>query len=127
MTLERLQGEYPAIAGQDAFREIPGAAGFVAIQSVMLAARVHIGDWSLDDTKAVGAFGLLRLVRWMREAVCALRGHDMILQLEPGRLCLCCLACGARTKGWIIEVNPAYRRRGRRHDPESPGTQLKAA
>ena len=94
----------------------------------MLAARVHIGDWSLDDTKAVRAFGFLRFgVCWMRQAVCALRGHDMVLQFEPDRLCLGCLACGARTRGWTIDVNPAYRRRGRRYKSESPGTQLKAA
>jgi hypothetical protein len=87
-----------------------------------------MGDWSLNGTTAVRAFGLLRFgVRWMRQAVCALRGHDMVLQFEPDRLSLGCLACGARTTGWTIDVNPAYRRRGRRYEPESPGTHLKAA
>jgi len=50
------------------------------MQSVMLAALVHIGDWSLNGPTAVRAFGFLRFgVRWMRQAVCALRGHDMVL------------------------------------------------
>jgi hypothetical protein len=91
----------------------------------MLAARVHVADW---PPKAVRASGLAGLgVRWMRQALCALRGHDMALVFEPDRLSLGCLGCGARTKGWTIDVNPAYRRPGRRYGPKSPGTQLKAA
>jgi len=94
----------------------------------MFAGRVHFTDWPPQGTTAVRASGLVRLgLRWMREAVCALRGHDMVLLFEPDRLSLGCLACGARTKGWTIDVNPAYRRRGRRYEPQSPGTQLKAA
>jgi hypothetical protein len=46
----------------------------------------------------------------VREAVCGLRGHDMVLHFEPDRLSLECLACGARTQGWALDVNPVYRR-----------------
>ncbi len=55
---------------------------------------------------------LLRLGHsWVREAVCAARGHDMMLHLEPERLSLLCVACGAETPGWRIDVNPRFARR----------------
>jgi hypothetical protein len=99
---------------------------FVAIQSVMLAVGIrHLVDWPPGAIRVSGLVGLC--VRWMREALCTLRGHDMVLVFEPGRLSLACLGCGTRTKGWTIDVNPAYRGRGRRYEPKSPGTQLKAA
>jgi hypothetical protein len=52
-----------------------------------------------------------RIVGRVRQAVCALRGHEMVLRREPGRLSLQCLACGAQTRGWIIDVKAFYRRR----------------
>jgi hypothetical protein len=71
----------------------------------------------------------------------------MVLHFEPERLSLECLTCGARTQGWTLDVNPAYRRprrqivsrtvhrfdksppnmSGRRDDSDSRGEQLTAA
>jgi hypothetical protein len=121
---------------------------FLAFPRVMFAADVREAAWSRRTaTITLRAVALIRLaVCWMRTAVCGLRGHDMVLDFEPERLSLRCLACGARTQGWTIDVKPAYRPRrhinstpvprldgipraapGRRYEPESPGIQLKAA
>ena len=83
----------------------------VAFRSVMFAG-IHTTGWSPQGTTTgVRAIALVRLAAsYMREAVCGLRGHDMVLHFEPERLSLQCLACGARTQGWTIDVNPVYRR-----------------
>jgi hypothetical protein len=85
---------------------------FVAFRPVMFAARSHAASCSLQDaTTATRAITRMRLGVWhLREAVCGRRGHDMVLHFEPERLSLQCLACGARTQGWTIDVNPVYRR-----------------
>jgi hypothetical protein len=115
----------------------------------MLASRIHAAPWS---TQGATAGSRAIALAWLgagrlREAICGLRGHDMVLHFEPERLCLECLACGARTQGWAIEVNPIYRRprqqivnrtvhrfdksppkrSGRRYNSDSPGEQLTAA
>jgi hypothetical protein len=123
---------------------------FVAFRFAMLATGTHAAAWSLQGaTTAVRAIALTRLATsYVRQVVCGLRGHEMVLHFEPDRLSLQCLACGARTQGWTIDVNPAYRlpRRqvsglsvhhlhrgsspnmsGRQHEPESSGEQLTAA
>jgi hypothetical protein len=54
-------------------------------------------------------------VTCVRRTACALRGHDMAFHFEAERLSLRCLACGAGTPGWAIDVKPMYRnRRGNR-------------
>jgi hypothetical protein len=45
----------------------------------------------------------VRLGRLIGEALCALHGHEMLLQLEPGRIRLCCMNCGHRTPGWNFQ------------------------
>lgn len=47
-----------------------------------------------------------------RQALCGLRGHEMVLHFEPARLSLKCVACGAETPGWTIDVRPVFRSRG---------------
>lgn len=49
---------------------------------------------------------VMRIDRWL----CGLRGHDMVLHLEPHRLSLHCLWCGAETCGWTLDVRPPRRR-----------------
>ena len=34
--------------------------------------------------------------------LCATRGHDTLLQIEPHRLSLRCVSCGHQTAGWTI-------------------------
>lgn len=37
----------------------------------------------------------------VREMLCALRGHDLMLHFENGRrVCLRCATCGHETPGW---------------------------
>jgi hypothetical protein len=76
----------------------------------MLAAGSHAVWRSPQDATLIArAIALKRLAfRCVREAVCGLGGHEMVLQFEPNRLSLQCLACAARTQGWAIDVNPAY-------------------
>jgi hypothetical protein len=115
----------------------------------MLAARIHAAPWSTQGATAGSrAIALAWLAAGrLREAICGLRGHDMVLHFEPERLSLECWACGARTQGWAIDVNPIYRRprrqivnrtvhrfdksppkrSGRRYDSDSSGEQLTAA
>jgi hypothetical protein len=114
----------------------------------MLAASIHAARWdALGATAGSRAVALAWLAaRRVREAICGLRRHDMVLHFEPDRLCLQCLACGARTQGWTLDVNPAYRRPRRqvgtqtwrrldktsqqmcrRYESESRGEQLPAA
>jgi hypothetical protein len=50
------------------------------------------------------------------------RGHDMVLHFEAERLSLQCLACGARTQGWTIDINdlPGVPPTNRQPDCPSP-------
>lgn len=42
-----------------------------------------------------------RMHSWVQEALCALRGHDLMLHVERGRrICLRCVTCGHETPGW---------------------------
>jgi hypothetical protein len=69
-------------------------------------------DHARYDRRTIGVIGL---VRWAasrgRQVLCGFRGHEMVRHFEPARLSLRCLACGAETPGWTIDVRPAFRRR----------------
>ena len=52
-----------------------------------------------------------RATSLVRQRLCGLRGHIYVLHSAPGRLSLRCFACGAETRGWDIDVRPAFRRR----------------
>ena len=47
--------------------------------------------------------------RWVfarvRQGWCAMRGHDLMLHLEPCRLSLRCADCGWESPGWTIETS----------------------
>jgi hypothetical protein len=38
----------------------------------------------------------------MREAICSLHGHDLLLHFESQRICLECSSCGHQTPGWQL-------------------------
>ena len=42
---------------------------------------------------------------WFQEALCALHGHDPILQYERNRIFLRCTSCGHETPGWEVAAN----------------------
>ena len=46
----------------------------------------------------------VRLGRLIGEALCAWRhGHEMLLQVEQGRMRLRCMNCGHQTPGWTFK------------------------
>jgi hypothetical protein len=46
----------------------------------------------------------------VRQGICGMHGHLYVLHSEPGRLSLRCYACGAQTRGWVVDLRPACRR-----------------
>ena len=58
-----------------------------------------------------------------RRLLCATRGHDTLLHIEPQRISLRCVTCGHETTGWTIgepalrdgSVVPPRRRREASH------------
>jgi hypothetical protein len=77
----------------------------------------HVGPLGLDEgghgLQIVSVVGLVRrVVSRGRQALCGLRGHEMVRHFEPARLSLRCVACGAETPGWTIDVRPAFRSGG---------------
>jgi hypothetical protein len=51
---------------------------------------------------------------WLRQAFCALSGHQLTLHFAPDRLSLQCLSCGMETPGWRIDVREKFRIQPRR-------------
>ena len=48
---------------------------------------------------------LLRLiVSFVRQRICALRGHNLMMAFAPQRLSLHCAACDFDTPGWELDV-----------------------
>lgn len=59
-----------------------------------------------------------RIWTWIRQAICALQGHDELLQLGHERMSLKCVTCGNESNGWDLnEARPTVTVRGdaRRH------------
>jgi hypothetical protein len=46
---------------------------------------------------------------WIRQAVCGLHGHDLMVHFERRRICLQCAACGHQTPGWRLAVSQPKR------------------
>jgi hypothetical protein len=42
---------------------------------------------------------------WVRQTLCGLHGHAMMLQFESTRLSLQCMSCGRTTPGWSVGDN----------------------
>ena len=83
-------------------------------------------SWDLDVRTPFGVAPLLSQLRAsIRCLLCALFGHDMLRHFEPDRLSLRCPRCGTQTRGWTIDVNPAFRRRTRANATTS--TSINAA
>jgi hypothetical protein len=43
-----------------------------------------------------------RFLGWLQQSLCALHGHDAILQYERTRIFLRCTSCGHETPGWEV-------------------------
>lgn len=46
---------------------------------------------------------LTRFTTRMRQAICALRGHDALLHFDTDRLSLLCTSCGYQSPGWEVK------------------------
>ena len=53
---------------------------------------------------------LVRMRRSVGRFICGLFGHEMLLHFDADRMCLQCFRCSAQSPGWVIDVNPAFRR-----------------
>jgi hypothetical protein len=71
----------------------------------------------VDNAHRADGFGE-RVLGRMRQAMCALHGHDSLLQFEQERMFLKCVSCGYETPGWELNETPptvSVRGDARRH------------
>lgn len=71
----------------------------------------QVGQIASTTSTAAAALGVLNEVSWtvatwVRQAGCALTGHDMIRRFEPRRVSLQCMHCGVETPGWSLHTGP---------------------
>lgn len=69
-----------------------------------------VGRRARNERSIRTAMLLSRILRSVRHAICGLLRHEMLVHFEADRMYLQCLRCGAQTRGWVIDVNPAFRR-----------------
>lgn len=58
-----------------------------------------------DRTRGFAAW----ILAWVQQALCALHGHDAILQYERNRIFLRCTSCGHETPGWEVSSADIHR------------------
>jgi hypothetical protein len=65
-------------------------------------------DWLLHPVMVTGRPTWRRRVidaLWrIRQAICGLHGHQLLMHFDPHRIYLECAACGRQTPGWNIAV-----------------------
>ena len=60
------------------------------------------------DTTFTEPDGLLsKTALQVRQLVCGLHGHDLLMHFEQGRISLLCASCGHETPGWEIKETAA--------------------
>src|SRR5688572_8602469 len=80
----------------------------------------------LNVEKNEGGFGA-RVFDWLRQTLCALHGHDTLLQFEHKRMFLRCVSCGHETHGWELDRSrPTVRLRADAPRKALAGPQLVA-
>jgi hypothetical protein len=47
-----------------------------------------------------------RMLNWLHQMFCGLRGHDTLLRYEEERISLRCVSCGHETPGWELNAVP---------------------
>jgi hypothetical protein len=86
--------------------------GLIAVVEVMTATALRlVGRRAMNERSIRTAMLLSRIRRAARHIICGLFRHEMLVHFESDRMCLQCLRCSAQTPGWVIDVNPALRRR----------------
>lgn len=66
---------------------------------------------------------LQAIARSIREATCALAGHDYLRKFTSNRIFLQCASCGHETPGWEIEVT--NRGKGSLHHAQTTSVRLR--
>jgi hypothetical protein len=64
---------------------------------------------------------------WLQHSVCALHGHDPMLQYERNRIFLRCTSCGHETPGWEVAPNASPRRAAEGRVPRAVPPDLAVA
>jgi hypothetical protein len=60
-------------------------------------------DSGLLDTVRLHTAGISAgAIHWLRQAICGLAGHSMLMHFESTRLSLQCMSCGHTTPGWAL-------------------------
>jgi len=73
-------------------------------------------DHSDTDHVDTGVGTSVGMLGRMRQWLCSLHGHDMLLQFEHDRLFLRCVSCGHESPGWALTgAPPRMRVRGDAH------------
>jgi hypothetical protein len=70
---------------------------------------VSRGAAEVGDQRSRGLFAWFLCS--LQQAVCALHGHDAILQYERSRMFLRCTSCGYESPGWEVAANATLRHR----------------
>jgi hypothetical protein len=47
-----------------------------------------------------------RVMDWLHQTLCGLRGHERLLHFEQERMSLRCASCGHETPGWDLNETP---------------------
>ena len=85
-------------------------------------------DHSDTDHVDTGVGTSVGMLGRMRQWLCSLHGHDMLLQFEHDRLFLRCVSCGHQTPGWELnETPPTVTLRGDARRHRLPRPQLVGA
>jgi hypothetical protein len=61
-----------------------------------IGSRQGVGTTSDTHTDGLGVF------ERVRQMMCGLRGHDMLLHFEHARMALRCVSCGHESPGWEL-------------------------
>jgi hypothetical protein len=69
-------------------------------------------DHLLDIPRLRGVFAAMKgsAIDWLRQTLCGVHGHSMMLRFESTRLSLHCASCGRTTPGWAIQASRQHRR-----------------
>jgi hypothetical protein len=121
-------GRTPGLRLQNAICAWPPHCSVVEVMTTT-ALRL-VGRRAMNKRSIRTAMVLARILRSVRPVICGLLRHEMLVRFEADRMCLQCLRCGAQTRGWVIDVNPAFRRRtdqGARARTTSPARLAKAS
>lgn len=55
-----------------------------------------------DTAEGIGSSVMAK----MKQIVCAMHGHDSLLQFEQDRMFLRCVSCGHESPGWSLDETP---------------------